>query len=45
MTNQNPGKTIPMDTLIARSIRLIPSLDACWYAIPLRLIVEVGCAS
>ena len=31
-----------MDKLIARSIRLIPSLEACWYAIPLRLIVGIG---
>jgi putative oxidoreductase len=31
-----------MDWLIARSIRLIPSLGACWYAIPLRLIVGAG---
>lgn len=31
-----------MKTLIARSVRLIPSLPPCWYAIPLRLIVGVG---
>ena len=31
-----------MDTVIARSIRLIPSLKAYWYAIPLRLIVGIG---
>jgi putative oxidoreductase len=31
-----------VDKLIDRSIRLMPSLAACWYAIPLRLIVGVG---
>jgi putative oxidoreductase len=31
-----------MKTLIARSVRLIPSLPPCWYAIPLRLIVGGG---
>jgi putative oxidoreductase len=31
-----------MDRLIGRSIRLVPSLSGCWYAIPLRLIVGVG---
>jgi putative oxidoreductase len=31
-----------MDTLIARCIRLFPSLAPCWYAIPLRLIVGYG---
>ena len=31
-----------MNTLIARCIRLIPSLGPCWYAIPLRLIVGYG---
>jgi putative oxidoreductase len=31
-----------MNTLIARSIRLIPTLPPCWYAIPLRLIVGGG---
>jgi putative oxidoreductase len=33
-----------MDLLIARCIRLIPSLAPCWYAIPLRLIVGYGFA-
>jgi putative oxidoreductase len=31
-----------METLIARSIRLVPSLAQCWYAIPIRLIVGYG---
>jgi len=31
-----------MSTLIARCARLIPSLAAYWYAIPLRLIVGYG---
>lgn len=31
-----------MNTLIARSVRLVPSLPPCWYAIPLRLIVGAG---
>jgi putative oxidoreductase len=31
-----------MNTLIARSIRLVPKLPPCWYAIPLRLIVGGG---
>jgi putative oxidoreductase len=31
-----------MNPLIARSIRLIPTLPQCWYAIPLRLIVGGG---
>src|ERR1700759_1072563 len=31
-----------MNALIARSIRLIPTLPPCWYAIPLRLIVGGG---
>jgi putative oxidoreductase len=31
-----------MTTLIARCIRLFPSLAPCWYAIPLRLIVGGG---
>jgi putative oxidoreductase len=31
-----------MNALIARSIRLIPTLSSCWYAIPLRLIVGGG---
>ncbi len=31
-----------MNSLIARCIRLIPSLAPCWYAIPLRLIVGYG---
>src|ERR1700712_1340936 len=31
-----------MDKLIARSIRLLPSLAPDWYAIPLRLIVGYG---
>lgn len=31
-----------METLIARCIRLIPSLAQCWYAVPLRLIVGCG---
>jgi putative oxidoreductase len=31
-----------METLIARCIRLVPSLAQCWYAIPLRLIVGYG---
>jgi putative oxidoreductase len=31
-----------MDSLIARCVRLFPSLDVCWYAIPLRLIVGAG---
>ncbi len=31
-----------MNTLIARSIGLVPSLPQCWYAIPLRLIVGGG---
>jgi putative oxidoreductase len=31
-----------MNFLIARCIRLLPSLAPCWYAIPLRLIVGYG---
>ena len=31
-----------MNTLIARAVRLVPSLPSCWYAIPLRLIVGGG---
>jgi putative oxidoreductase len=31
-----------MNTLIARSARLVPSLPPSWYAIPLRLIVGGG---
>jgi putative oxidoreductase len=31
-----------MNTLIARCVRLLPSLAQCWYAIPLRLIVGIG---
>jgi putative oxidoreductase len=31
-----------MNALIARSIRFIPTLPPCWYAIPLRLIVGGG---
>jgi len=31
-----------MNALIARSIRFIPALPSCWYAIPLRLIVGGG---
>src|ERR1700755_2562231 len=31
-----------MNVLIARSIRFIPTLPPCWYAIPLRLIVGGG---
>src|ERR1700744_5740645 len=31
-----------MNTLVARCIRLFPSLSPCWYAIPLRLIVGGG---
>ena len=31
-----------MDILVARCVRLIPSLAPCWYAIPLRLIVGYG---
>jgi putative oxidoreductase len=31
-----------MNTLIARSVRLLPSLPPCWYAIPLRLIIGFG---
>jgi putative oxidoreductase len=31
-----------MDKLIARSVRLLPSLAPDWYAIPLRLIVGYG---
>lgn len=31
-----------MNTLIARSIRFMPTLPPCWYAIPLRLIVGGG---
>jgi putative oxidoreductase len=31
-----------MNTLLAYSIRLVPSLAPCWYAIPLRLIVGGG---
>ena len=31
-----------MDILLARCVRLIPSLAPCWYAIPLRLIVGYG---
>lgn len=33
---------VHMNSLIARCIRLIPSLAPCWYAIPLRLIVGYG---
>jgi putative oxidoreductase len=38
---ESPGRGF-MDTLIARSIRLAPSLPACWYAIPLRLMIGGG---
>jgi putative oxidoreductase len=31
-----------MNSLIARGIRLAPTLAQCWYAIPLRLIVGYG---
>ena len=31
-----------MNTLMARCIRLFPSLAPCWYAVPLRLIVGFG---
>ena len=31
-----------MDMLIARCIRLVPSLAQCWYAIPIRLMVGFG---
>jgi putative oxidoreductase len=31
-----------MNILIARCVRLMPSLASCWYAIPLRLIVGYG---
>jgi putative oxidoreductase len=31
-----------MNALIARCIRLVPSLASCWYAIPLRLIIGGG---
>lgn len=31
-----------MNSLIARCIRLAPTLAQCWYAIPLRLIVGYG---
>jgi putative oxidoreductase len=31
-----------MNTLIARCIRLFPTLAPCWYAIPLRLIIGIG---
>ena len=31
-----------MNTLMARCIRLVPTLAQCWYAIPLRLIVGYG---
>jgi putative oxidoreductase len=31
-----------MNFLIARSIRLFPSVPVCWYAIPLRLIIGGG---
>ena len=37
-----PAERNAMDTIIARCIRLIPSLGPCWYAIPLRLIVGYG---
>jgi putative oxidoreductase len=37
-----PAKRFQMNSLIARSIRLVPSLPPCWYAIPLRLIVGGG---
>ena len=31
-----------MNTVIARCIRLVPSLAQCWYAVPLRLVVGYG---
>ena len=31
-----------MNTLLARFVRLVPSLASCWFAIPLRLIVGGG---
>src|ERR1700722_3781422 len=40
--DKSSGGKFPMDNLIARCIRLIPSLAPCWYAIPLRLIVGYG---
>jgi putative oxidoreductase len=39
---QSPGKKFQMNTVIARCIRLVPTLAQCWYAIPLRLIVGYG---
>ncbi len=36
------GAKFQMDKLLARSIRLFPSLAPGWYAIPLRLIVGYG---
>src|ERR1700722_2355351 len=40
--DKSSGGKFHMDTLIARCIRLMPSLAPCWYAIPLRLIVGYG---
>jgi len=31
-----------MNTLISRCIRLVPSVSASWYAVPLRLIIGLG---
>lgn len=31
-----------MNALIARCVRLFPSLPPCWYAVPLRLIIGIG---
>ena len=31
-----------MNTVVARCIRLVPTVAQCWYAIPLRLIVGYG---
>ena len=42
VTDQSSGAKFHMDTLIARCVRLMPSLASCWYAIPLRLIVGYG---
>ncbi len=42
MADQGLGEKFHMNTVIARRIRLVPSLPQCWYAVPLRLIVGYG---
>jgi putative oxidoreductase len=42
VTDRNSGAKFHMNILVARCVRLIPSLAPYWYAIPLRLIVGYG---